>query len=167
MNSEETGVQSIFCGVFVEKIEIPDTKDFQIYPFSTAVCPFSINSDLKEEKCDGTDYSNPVMSCASPFQDLSSAKLESPDRGRKIFEQDSSRIYNAKHLKYKKKAPRRHIGDETQRTFSCAICAKNSRDPPTSRMIFGFTWTNDRSAVKFAQRASRILGHSRFIFEFT
>ncbi len=50
MNSEETGIQSILCGTFGEKIETPDSKQFQIHSVSTNY-PFSIKSesDLKEE----------------------------------------------------------------------------------------------------------------------
>ncbi len=34
MNSDETGIQSTFCGIFGEKIETPDSKgDFQMHSF--------------------------------------------------------------------------------------------------------------------------------------
>ncbi len=86
MNSELTGIQSIFRGTFGEKIETPDSKEFQIHSFSTANCTLSVNSktELKEENCDGTDDSNPIRGSASPLQDMPSVKVEGPDRDRNV-----------------------------------------------------------------------------------
>ncbi len=115
MNSEETGVQSVLCGMFGEKFETSDSEEFQNHTFSITNCTFSRNSksDLKEEKTDGN---------------MSSVKAEDPDRSRNVPEQDSygiTKITSLKQLKCKRKAPRRHIiGDESQKTFSCMVCAK-------------------------------------------
>ncbi len=72
MNSEDTGIQSILCGMLGEKIETPDSKEFQIHSFSTANCTFSRNfkSNLKEEQPDATTDCNTVWSPASTLQDV-------------------------------------------------------------------------------------------------
>ncbi len=139
MNSEDTGIQTILCGMFGEKIETPDSKEFQIHSFSgTTNVTFSrnIKSDLKEEQGDAND-SHPVWRPASTLQDVSSVKSECPDRDRNVLEHDSSGISKATsstQLEYKKKGPRRQVGTGLKihhrshtggRPFCCAICTKS------------------------------------------
>ncbi len=129
MNSEEIGIQSILCVMFGEKIETPDSKEFQIHSFSSTDWTFSSNSksDLKEEKGDGSNDSNLVRSSPSTLQNTLSVKAEGPDRYRYVPDLDFSRISKAtssKQLGYKKKSPRCHIGDKAQRMFSCMVCSK-------------------------------------------
>ncbi|MCP3667299.1 MAG: C2H2-type zinc finger protein, partial [Gammaproteobacteria bacterium] len=136
MNSEETGIVPVLCGMVGEKIETPDSKEFQIHSISAPYCTFSSysKSELKEEKGDGTDASNPARSSASTLQYVLSVEPEGPDVDGNVPEQDSSGFSEAtslKQLKYKKKASRHHIGDKSQlvridqRPFKCETCSKS------------------------------------------
>ncbi len=131
MNSE--GIQSVFSGMFGGKIETPDSNEFQFHSFSSTNCTFPTNSkaDLKEEKWNGTDGSNPIRGSASPLQDMPSVKMEGPDRGRndhfrvqtdpRPFECGiCSKSFNRSGLL--KRHLRVHTGD---RPFSCDICSKS------------------------------------------
>ncbi len=76
-NSEEEGTQSASHGFLDEKIETPNSEEFQIHSFSTN-STFSKNSesDLKEEKGDVVDDSNPGRSTVSALRDASLVKEE-------------------------------------------------------------------------------------------
>ncbi len=109
MNSEERGSQPISCGMFGEKIETPDIGEFEIRS-NTTVSTFSSNSesDFREDNGDGIDDCDPVSFFASTLQNML-LKLEGPDEGKNVLQQESSRILEAnssKQLGYKKKAPR-------------------------------------------------------------
>ncbi len=78
VNSGQIGILSIFPGIFGEKIETPDSKEFQIHSFSTttnSTFSTSLKADLKEEKCDETDdYGITRGSASLLLQDISSVK---------------------------------------------------------------------------------------------
>ncbi len=132
MTSEETAIQPVLCGMLGEKVETPDSKDFQIHSFTF---PSNLKSELKEEKGDaGPDNSHPVMSSPPILQSIS-VKVDGPDTGGNVPEQDSSRISGATSLKqlqyqYTKKASWHHVGSKTQlqtdqQPFQCDICSKS------------------------------------------